>query len=289
MLGSGGQEAQAMTVPDRTLPFRTALRDLGFFYGLFTFIVSGPSVLSLLQTIFIEHRLVDALQWIVDGYDRIAAMVGDAIEPVVAPAIALAERMFALDLTLQPYWRPLFILMFMLVVGWTRVAWHFGARAGAIALAASGVTGALIGAILAGLAPSTEPSIVAACPGFFAVLFAAPPLASMSRGSGKNALGLGFLSMMALAIAGLGIAAAAIWQEAGFPAAGLLGVGTVIMVVGALAALAGLTGGRASLTLHSARLSLILLGGFFTAMLVLFADTVLRVLQEQGAIENSVA
>jgi hypothetical protein len=53
-------------------PLRAALRDFGWFYGLFALAVSAPSLLSLLQAI-LDHRLVDALQWIVDGYDRNAA------------------------------------------------------------------------------------------------------------------------------------------------------------------------------------------------------------------------
>jgi hypothetical protein len=95
--------------PER-LTLDDALKDFGFFYALFVFLVSGPSWLSLLQMVFIEHRLVDALQWIVDGYNQIVGVLGAVIEPLLQPAINWLNGAFDWRLVLMPHWRPLALL-----------------------------------------------------------------------------------------------------------------------------------------------------------------------------------
>lgn len=275
-----GQSAQTPS-----LPIRTALVELGFFYGLFTLIVSGPSVLSLLQTVFVEHRLVDALQWIVDGYDGISAVVGGALEPLLAPAVAWLERTFRWELTLQPYWRPLFVLLSMFVIGWTRTAWRSGAHVSAAAFFVLGSTGAFLGAAAAGLVPLSVPSralsgIVAAAPLLITGVFLAAPLAAMDGAVAdrKLALGAGLFCLVAMAIAWLGFMAGTAWQMAGFDnGAGVLGLGTVILAMGGFSFV--MATGPNQYALNAARLGLVLLGGFFVAALILAADAVLKVLQ----------
>jgi hypothetical protein len=275
------------------MPLRTALSDLGFFYALFTLIVSGPSVLSLLQTVFVEHRLIDALQWIVDGYNDIAAVVGGVLEPLLAPAIGWLERLLGVELTLQPYWRPLFILLSMFVIGWTRTAWRAGAHVSGAAFFAFGMVGALIGAAAAGIAPSTISGrgllevIIAGTPVLVLGLFLAAPLAAPlavvndalpEEGRPSLLWGMAIYCVLTVCVACLGAVAALLWAEAGQrDGAGVLGLGTVIVLVGAISFL--VTTGPSRYALNAARLGLVLLGGFFTAGLILAADAVLKLLQ----------
>lgn len=270
-----------------SIPFRTALSDLGFFYSLFTLIVSGPSVLSLLQTVFVEHRLVDALQWIVDGYDSIAAVVGGVLEPLLAPAVAWIERIFGWELTLQAYWRPLFVLIVMFVVGWSRTAWRTGALASATAFFVLGVLGAFVGAAVAGLVPPSVPAralpgIVAAAPLFIVGVFVAAPLAAMDGALEKGTdpgfvVATGLYCLVAMAIAWIGFLAATAWAMTGMRSgAGVLGLGTTIVAIGLYAFV--MATGPNRYALNAARLGLVLLGGFFTAALIVLADTVLKAL-----------
>lgn len=273
------------TAREPKLTLRTALKDLGFFYALFTLIVSGPSVLSLLQTVFVEHRLADALQWIVEGYDGIAAVVGGALEPVLGPAVAWLERVSGWDLVLQPYWRPLFVLLSMFVIGWTRTAWRAGAHVSAAAFFVLGIVGAFVGAAAAGLVPPSMPSralpgIVAAAPLFLTGVCVAAPLAAMDGAVAdrKLALGTGLFCLVAMAIAWLGFMAGTAWSMAGVTnGAGVLGLGTVLLAIGGFSFV--MATGPNRYALNAARLGFVLLGGFFVAALILAADAALKILQ----------
>lgn len=275
------------TAAGKTITLRAALHDLGFFYGLFTVIVSGPSVLSLLQMVFVEHRLNDALQWIVDGYNDISAVVAGVIEPLFAPLIAWLSDALGWRLELQAYWRPLFILATMFVIGWTRTAWRSGHRVSAVAFLFSGVAGAMIGAVAAGLVPASAEAravqgLVAAAPLLAVGVGVAAPLAAMegSREKGKLALGTGIFVLVAIGVACLPWIAGTAWVVAGVNSgAGVAGLGTALVFIGVLSLWSGLGIPSGPHALNATRLGLVLLGGFATAALILAADAALKALQ----------
>lgn len=87
-----------------------ALKDLGWFPIMFAVGVGGPSILAIIECVLVNHQLVPALQWIVEGYNRIMAVLGAAVEPLVQPAIDWVNARFGWTLELDPVWRPMFAL-----------------------------------------------------------------------------------------------------------------------------------------------------------------------------------
>ena len=284
----------AMSVPERGKDpigaIKGALDDLGFFYGLFTLIVSGPSIVSLLQTIFIDHRLVDALQWIVDGYNDIAAALGRVCEPLLAPLIAWINDLFALDLSLQPHWRPLFILLLMFALGVARAAWSDGLQLRAIAIALIGGAGALAGAVIAGLLPLSGgwlmQAIIAGAPVLVLGLFAAAPTLLMldpNRSSEPREVSDAVLfPVLIFCVAAVAAMVGGMLTKAVPLGAGILGLGAAILLIGLMIMLAGLTllaGGDDSRGARGVtRYGIILIGGFATAALILGADALIKAL-----------
>jgi hypothetical protein len=90
---------------------REALADLGWFSATFSTLVGGPTLLSLLQSVFVERRLIDALQWIVDGYNTILARLAGFVEPWLLPLLEWLNGMFGWSLVLHPHWRPAFMIV----------------------------------------------------------------------------------------------------------------------------------------------------------------------------------
>ena len=89
---------------------KTAAKDIGYFWVLFSAVVGAPSLLVILESVFVQHRLVEALQWIPDGWNGVTAVLGAIVEPLAKPLIDALNEQFSLDLTLDPLWRPLFAL-----------------------------------------------------------------------------------------------------------------------------------------------------------------------------------
>lgn len=115
------QETQA---PEQ-ITLGDAIKDLGWFSWLFAIVVAGPSILSILQAVFVEHRLIAAFQWIVDGYNAIVSVLGAVIEPLVQPLINWLNEQLDWRLTLHPFWRPAFVLGMIGVGAKFRANWVF--------------------------------------------------------------------------------------------------------------------------------------------------------------------
>ncbi len=262
--------------PER-LTLGEALKDFGFFSMLFAVVVSGPSVLSLLQSVFVDHKLVDALQWIVDGYDRITAVLGAIAEPLVQPVIDWLNALLGWDLTVQPYWKPIFLLCMIPVVSGSRAA----VRGRMLALAAmEGVAKAvavLFGSMLAAAMPATGAwwllGFAAATP-FLAMAMAtflvylavrrSPQFAS----DGSVSIGSGIIGVLVF------VAAAAMSFFMDLPGAAVVfGVVVGIGWMGLNALLAYLAVEPKPVFLRIAFLNL---GGFFAAGLILAADAMLK-------------
>jgi len=278
----------------QTLTLRDAIADLGWFWALFAAVVGGPSILSLLQMIFVEHRLIDALQWIVDGYNGIAAVLGALAEPLLAPAIAWLNGLFDWNLVLHPHWRPLFMLAALPVTSIARDAWRRESNAHASEPLALGV-GAAIGVIAAGLAPLTggwwAQGLIAAAP--VAMFFLASELASIVRNLLARPInrdppsgGWGLLLAAVAAALAFALGAGLSFAPALRNSAGLAALGALVVFLGAMGVASGLNEAAArtpeananvektlrNAELSSVRVGLTMLGGFVTAAFILAAD-----------------
>lgn len=132
----------------------SAIRDLGFVSGLFMALVGAPSVISLTQTLLTDFRLSTLLQWIIDGYNDLLKTLSLGLEPVLRAVLEAARDLLALDVTLHPYWRPLFVLALIFISANTRTLWGDGKRAAAVIFAAFCALSALIGSVIAGAVPA---------------------------------------------------------------------------------------------------------------------------------------
>jgi hypothetical protein len=261
------------------LTFGEALKDFGWFALLFTMVVGGTSVLALLETVFVEHRLIALFQWIVDGYDRIATLAAAMIEPLLLPLIDWLNAQLHLSVQLAPHWRPLFILGMVLVVGLARGAWRSGHRRDAVLAILVIGAGALIGALVSGLMPVEggwwAQGLGAAAPtlALFAFFGAA---AALSGGDPADSTPIGAAALFILIAGALAFA-----LGAGLSFVPGLNTGAGVM---ALAAIIGLFGagffwlGLANNDRGDAALGLTILGGFASAGLVLVADLAVKAL-----------
>jgi hypothetical protein len=130
-----------------------AIQDLGWFSWIFALVVGGPSCLALLQAVFVDHELLAALGWIVDGYNRILDVVGGIFEPLLTSVLRAIGDLLHLSLSLQPHWKQLFVLGMIFVVSYARTAWRGRQRVSAVMVGLALTALALICAASASLAP----------------------------------------------------------------------------------------------------------------------------------------
>lgn len=131
----------------------SAIGSIGWYPIVFAVVVSGPSVLSLLQSLFVDHELVPALQWIVDGYDGIMDVVAALAGPLLGLVVVAVNSLFGLELALGDHWRPLFALMTAFSFAFVRAHRRDNQTALAVGTAISSLVGALVGAAIAGMMP----------------------------------------------------------------------------------------------------------------------------------------
>lgn len=259
------------------LTVRAALADLGWFSALFSAVVGGPSVLALLQMIFVEHRLIDALQWIVDGYSGIMAVVGAVLEPLLAPAIAWLGRLFDVRLELHPHWQPLLMLAMLWVSTGFRAGGH---RAHHYAMIAGMGLAALLGAVAAGLvsleggwpaqglAVALPVGVMLAALGGFAAI-------GVALGEVKPTEVFDFLAAAAILTAFCFLLGAGISFVPGLRSgAGVVAFGVVMVGLAVFYMMQGLGG----LGTQHTRIGLTMLGGFFAAGMILAADAGVKAL-----------
>lgn len=251
-----------------------ALKDLGWLPLAFTVIVGAPSILAILESVFVNHQLAPALQWIVDGYNRVMAVVGAVVEPLVQPAIDWVNARLNWSLTLDPVWRPAFALGMVFALAYMRTGLREGSVGDALVSAAL-TLGFLTAALLTGL--------LAAGPGWLAQgAVAAVPvamcglvLAALDASSGDwrsardAAVFFGGLAVFSFAISA-GLSFVPGLAQGG----GLLVWGGLIALFGVGFALLGLSKGNRV----STRVGLTMLGGFVAAGLILVADWGLKAL-----------
>ncbi|MAK60146.1 MAG: hypothetical protein CMK09_04130 [Ponticaulis sp.] len=162
-----------------------AIRDLGFIFWLFTFVIGAPSILSLIQTVFVDFRFVDLLQWIIDGYSQLLDTLASVLEPIAIALFRQMKSLFGFDLSLRPHWQPLFIVLSIFISANTRSLWNDGYRETTFLFAFFMVIAALLGSWIAGVIPSNAvwwmQGLAAAAPTFllFVGMWVAYGLASL--------------------------------------------------------------------------------------------------------------
>ncbi len=268
-----------------------ALKDLGWFFGLFSAVVGAPSVLSILQHVFVEHKLDKAFQWIVDGYNDLMAVLGAVAEPWFLPAISWLGGLLRLDLELVPVWRPLFALAMVAVGGFARNTWKRGQFRASILVLLIGGFAALIGAIGAGVAISMggwlAQSLAAAIPVtmVWAAIFLADALDNFAAGDTHFAISAleqaaSWVPVASIALGAVGGALSFIPGAA--DVGGLLALSGGLFVLGASMTWEGLMRYRnlwwTGSDPFTARIGLTILGGFVGAGLILLADTAVKAL-----------
>jgi hypothetical protein len=254
-----------------------ALKDFGWFGALFTTVIGGTSVLALLETVFVEHKLIALFQWIVDGYRRLTAVAGAVVEPLLRPIVDAVNQQLHLNLHLGAHWRPLFILGMVLVIGLARAAWRSGERREALLGIVFIGAGALIGAFISGLMPLEggwwAQGLSAALPTL--ALFSFFGLAGViAGGDPADATPLGAALLFIFIMSGL-----AFVLGAGLSFVPGLAAGAGVVALAAIIALFGagfLWYGLAHNDRSDAALGLTVLGGFASAALILIADIAVK-------------
>lgn len=270
------------TMTTHRLTLREAWDDVGWFSATFSSIVGGPSLLALFQMVFVEYRFVDALQWIVDGYNDIVSVLAAYVEPLMTPVIAWLNEMFSWRLDLHAHWRPLFLLTMIWVTASTRMNWQppvriFDVVVGLPLLALASLIGAAAAGVIAVDARWLGQAVMAAAPvatvhAAMALIGAAGEVVESRRVSSRFGSSLAFAGVItALAfLVGAGMSFLPTLSAGG----GIVALATLVMAVGALYLAAGLASGR----VFGLRMGLTVLGGFFTAAMILAADVIIKAL-----------
>jgi hypothetical protein len=282
-----------MTAPASGRPLRAkqALSDFGWFYALFATFVSAPSLLSLLQAVF-EHRFVDALQWIVDGYDQIVAVGAAYIEPLLAPIVSWLNETFNVNYGLHAHWRPAFVLSMVIVMSFVRTSSREAdldplMRLLYVALWAPGLTLiAAVGALYVGLVPLdsgwyAQARIAAVPVSVIALIPALIGLTSTDEADGKSELLAnlrGALVALGLGVLAFGVAALLSLYPGLARGAGVVTLALFVCVFGLYYLVDGLRRPQRPDALAKKRMGLTMLGGFATAALIVAADMALRAL-----------
>jgi hypothetical protein len=254
-----------------------ALREFGWFALVFTMVVGGTSVLALLETVFVEHKLIAVFQWIVDGYNRIATLVGAMIEPLLQPLVDWLSAQLRIRLELSPHWRPLFILGMVLVVGLARTAWRVGHKQDAVLAIVIIGAGALVGAVVSGLMPTDggwwTQGLGAAVPTMALFTFFGGA-AALSGGdpADRTPVGIAALSILISGVVAFVLGAGLSFVPGLRTGAGVAALALIIATFGA----GFLWGGLAQNDRSDATLGLTILGGFVSAALIVAADLVVK-------------
>lgn len=251
----------------------SAIKDLGWFPLLFAVAVGGPSILAILESVLVEHQLVPTLQWIVDGYSRIMAVLGAIVEPIVQPALDWINARLGWELRVDPVWRPMFALNMIIIGAILRAGLREGDGGGAVAFGTVMIPAAMAGALVAGLLVAKSgwiaQGVIAAVP---FITFGA--LATLQDASARGEVGW-TASMYLLGTAlSFALGAALSLVPSLTNAGGLFALGGAVFLFGVLCVVSGVVEG----VMYNSRIGLMILGGFAAAGLVLGADNALKAL-----------
>ena len=128
-----------------------AVKDLGFVFWLFTALVGAPSIVSLMQTVFLDFQLSSLVQWVIDGYRQLLGVIAGALNPLANLVLGAFNGLLSVELKLQDHWQPLFIVLSLFISANTRSLWDDGYKKPAIVFVATMAVFTLIGTWIAGV------------------------------------------------------------------------------------------------------------------------------------------
>lgn len=100
--------------------FRSAWGDLTYFWWLLGVLAGTPSIISIIQMVYVEGQLIAPIQSVMDAYTQTLEVLGAVAEPWIHPFLTWIGGLFGWDLTLHPHWRPIFVLMMVYAISYAR-------------------------------------------------------------------------------------------------------------------------------------------------------------------------
>lgn len=253
---------------EEKLSARRAFKDISFFWWLFGVIVGAPSIVSIVQSVFLDKPLITPLQWAQDRYDEALDVLGQLMEPFLVPLVQWVGNLFDWDLTLQPHWRPLFVLVMVSALPFVRDSWRERARSYAVwqfvLIGGFGLIGCLAAALLPRAGPWYVQGLITALP-VATVIFSIA--LSFKAKFGEVIFVAALFAAMGFT---LGAAASAIPLLASGP--GLAGLGAGVLAFAVMWILEG----RAMRNAGMIHLGLTMLGPFLGAGLIYALDWTVR-------------
>lgn len=237
-----------MSQEKQRLSLKEAIDDFGWLPLTLLSIGGAISLIDIVELVRDGLTLITPFEVVLKGYRRVPEAIGALVEPYIQPFIEWLSAAFDWELHLQPFWRSLFVLGMVVVLGLARAQWRSGQWGQAILCMIVMGLGALAGAVAAGLSPPSGDWWAQG-------LVTATPLAL-----------LGF-------VAGAGLS---LFLGDG---AGLMALGVLIAVLGAIV----LVGGLGDAERNGSRVGLSILGGFVAAGMILISNWALLALGVSAA------
>lgn len=255
----------------------TALKEIGWL-PLLLMSIGGLSIIDLLETaVFGDLDLITPFRIVVDGYRRLATLVGTLAERPLAPMIEWLGALVNIDLALQPYWRSLFLLQAIAVTPIVRSTWQAGERVDAVIAAFVMYFGCLVVSLFFGMTPSNPAWWFQ---GFVAAIMVLTLWLTFGVAAALGPAGQGDKLEVAAGLISAGFTAVLTFAiAAGLAVVPEIGAGAAVMAFGLFIAAFGvlfiLTAFRSSAdAVQTFRMGFGIFGGFVAAALVLIADSV---------------
>ena len=100
---------------------KQSLLEFGYFPLLVSALVGSPSLLVILESIFIGFELSRVFQWAVDGWIRLNTIVSIILDPFTSSIVGFI-RSLGIDVHLQSYWQSVLWLLFVPLISFVRTA-----------------------------------------------------------------------------------------------------------------------------------------------------------------------
>jgi hypothetical protein len=277
-----------MSQDKQRLSLKEAIEDFGWLPLTLLSIGGAISLIDIAELVADGLTLVTPFEVVLKGYRRVTEAIGALVEPRIQPFIKWLSAAFDWELQLQPFWRPLFVLGMVLVLGIARAQWRGGQWGRAILYVIVMGLGALGGSVAAAALPPAGGWWVQG-------VMSAAPLALLCIPLGiANAIIELCIPPSSLAVAWRSFVTqfefAAIFGALGFAAGAglsfLLGEGAGPVALGAAVAGMGailFTGGLRDRDHDLSRIGLAMLGGFVAAGMILISNWALLALGVSAA------
>lgn len=101
---------------DGKITLGAALAELGFIPGAFVFLAGAPSIVSILQSVFVERDLYGPFRELFSLYDGAVSTVKSLLSPVGQSIIDICKTVFEIEISLSDYWPQVWGLFLVFVI-----------------------------------------------------------------------------------------------------------------------------------------------------------------------------